>query len=65
MQGERCQINRYFHFTKYKSQAIGSNSLCRFSSQALAVITSTLWPKLGFGLIYVFGGEAVCMQLQA
>ena len=23
-----------------------------------------LWPKLGFGHIYILSGEAVCMQLQ-
>ena len=42
---------------KYKSQAIGSSSLCRFSYQALTV-THLLWPKLGFGLIYILSGEA-------
>ena len=42
------------YIPKYKSQAIGSSSLCRICYQALAVITSSLWPKLGFGLIYIY-----------
>ena len=42
------------YIPKYKSQAIGSSSLCRFCYQALAVIISCLWPKLGFGLIYIY-----------